>query len=83
MGGHCGVIGVKCSEREVEHSFNSEKFYFHSCIRLLGAMFNCREFYFVLGAFEELRKATISFVMSVCLSVRTNGTARLPLFGSS
>ena len=34
-----------------------------------------------LGAFAKLRKATISFVMSVCLSVRPHGTTRLPLDG--
>jgi len=32
-------------------------------------MFKHREFYYVLGAFEELRKAAISFVMSVWPSV--------------
>jgi len=34
-----------------------------------------------LGAFAKLRKATISFVMSVCLSVYVcpHGTTRLPL----
>jgi len=38
-----------------------------------------------LGAFEKLRKATISFVMSVRLSpsVRPHETSRLPLKGSS
>jgi hypothetical protein len=36
----------------------------------------------VLGAFTKLRKVTISFVMSVCLSVlslRPHGTSWLPL----
>jgi hypothetical protein len=33
----------------------------------------------LLGAFAKLRKATISFVMSVGLSVRPHGTTRLPL----
>jgi hypothetical protein len=32
-----------------------------------------------LGAFSKLRKATICFVMSVCLSVCLHGTTRLPL----
>ena len=32
-----------------------------------------------LGAFEKLRKATVNFVMPVCLSVRPHGTTRLPL----
>jgi hypothetical protein len=32
-----------------------------------------------LSRFAELRKATIIFVMSVCLSVRVHGTTRLPL----
>jgi len=36
-----------------------------------------------LGAFAKLRKATISFVMSVRLSVRPHRTARLPLEGFS
>ena len=36
-----------------------------------------------LGAFTKLRKATISFVMSVCPSVRQHGTIRLPLDGFS
>jgi hypothetical protein len=31
-----------------------------------------------LGAFAKFRKATISFVMSVCPSVRPHGTTRLP-----
>ena len=35
----------------------------------------------VLGAFAKLRKATICFVMSVCLSVRLHGTTRLQLNG--
>jgi hypothetical protein len=34
-----------------------------------------------LGAFAKLRKPTISFVMSVRLSVRPHGTTRLPLYG--
>ena len=32
-----------------------------------------------LGAFAKLRKATVSFVMSVCPSARLHGTTRLPL----
>jgi len=36
--------------------------------------FHMKEF---LGAFAELRKATVSFVMSVC----PHGTTRLPLDG--
>jgi len=32
----------------------------------------------LLGAFTEVRKATVSFFLSVCLSVRPHGTARLP-----
>ena len=34
-----------------------------------------------LGAFAKLRKATISFVMSVCLSVCPHRSTRLPLDG--
>jgi hypothetical protein len=33
----------------------------------------------LLDAFAKLRKATVSFVMSVCPSVRPHGTTRLPL----
>ena len=33
------------------------------------------------GAFPELRKATLSFVMSVCPSIFQHGTTRLPLEG--
>jgi hypothetical protein len=36
-----------------------------------------------LGAFAKLRKATVSFVMSVCPSVCPRGTTRLPLDGFS
>jgi hypothetical protein len=36
-----------------------------------------------LGAFAKFRKATISVVMSVCLSVPRHGTTRLPLDGFS
>jgi hypothetical protein len=36
-----------------------------------------------LGALVKLRKATISFVISVRLSVRPYGTSRLPLDGFS
>ena len=32
----------------------------------------------LLGAFEKLRKASISFVMCVCLSIRPPGTTRFP-----
>ena len=38
---------------------------------------------FFNGAFAKFRKATVSFVMSVCLSVRTHGISRLPLCGFS
>jgi len=31
-----------------------------------------KQYVSLLGAFEKLRKATISFVMSVCPSVRTS-----------
>jgi hypothetical protein len=37
----------------------------------------------LLGTFAKLRIATISFVMSVCPSVRPHGTAWLPLDGFS
>ena len=37
----------------------------------------------VLGAFANLRKATVSFVMSFCPSLRARGTTRLPLGGIS
>ena len=36
-----------------------------------------------LDAFVKLRKATISFVMSVCLSVCPSGATRLPQVGFS
>ena len=36
--------------------------------------------YWILGAFAKLRKATISFVISVRLPVRPHGTIRLPDF---
>ena len=36
-----------------------------------------------LRAFEKLRKATVSFVTSVCPSVRPHGITRLPLDGFS
>jgi hypothetical protein len=36
-----------------------------------------------LGAFSKLRKATLSFVMSVCPSVHPRGATRLPLGGFS
>ena len=39
--------------------------------------------YLVLGAFEKLLKASVSFVMSVHLSVRPYGITRLPLDGFS
>jgi hypothetical protein len=32
-----------------------------------------------LGTFAKFQKATVSFVMSVCLSVHPHGTANLPL----
>jgi hypothetical protein len=35
----------------------------------------------LLSAFAKLRKATISFVISVCLSVSPHGTTGLPLDG--
>ena len=34
-----------------------------------------------LGAYAKLRKVTISFVMSVCWSVRPHGKTQLPLVG--
>ena len=37
----------------------------------------------LIGAFAKLRKATISFVLCVCLSVRPHGTSRLPMDGFS
>jgi hypothetical protein len=37
----------------------------------------------LLGAFAKLRKATISFVLCVCLSIRPHGTSRLPMGGFS
>jgi hypothetical protein len=37
----------------------------------------------LLGAFEKLRKATISFIVSVSLSVRPHGSTRLLLDGFS
>jgi len=33
----------------------------------------------ILGIFPELRKVTLSFVMSVCLSTCLHGTTRFPL----
>jgi len=55
----------------------------HSLKRLMMA--RTLKLYLVsfLEAFAKLRKATISFAMSVCLSVRPHGTTRLPLNGFS
>ena len=36
-----------------------------------------------LGAFVKLQKATISFIISVCLSILVHGTTRLRLDGFS
>jgi hypothetical protein len=44
-------------------------------------MFDYRQRQGFLGAFEKLRKATISFVMPGRLSVRLHGTPRFPLNG--
>jgi len=41
----------------------------------------CSMFRNFLGAFAKLRKATLSFVMPACLSVRPHVTTRLPLQG--
>ena len=35
----------------------------------------------ILGVIEKLRKATVSFAMCVCLSVRQHGKTRLLLDG--
>jgi hypothetical protein len=51
---------------------------------ILASFSNSRsltEAIWLLGAFAKLREATVSFVMSVCLSVRSYGTTRLPLDG--
>jgi hypothetical protein len=34
---------------------------------------------YFLGALAKLQKETICFVISVCFSIRTHGTTRLPL----
>jgi hypothetical protein len=44
---------------------------------------NARNFLYFLGLFAKLRRANISFVMSLCPSVRPRGTTRLPLDGYS
>jgi hypothetical protein len=49
---------------------------------LTDTHYKINEFLF-LGALEKLRKTSITFVMSVCLSVRPHGTARIPLYGFS
>jgi len=36
-----------------------------------------------LGIFPELRKVTLSFVVSVCPSTCPHGTAQFPLYGFS
>ena len=41
------------------------------------------QFSMILGAFAKLRKATIRFVMSVCLTFYPHGTTRLPMDGFS
>jgi hypothetical protein len=74
--------------------FNTQKFYdlFTECLWMCfiyhkkNAIFAFYITEWVLGAFEKLRKATISFVVFVCpsvsLSVRCpHGTTRLPLHG--
>jgi hypothetical protein len=41
-------------------------------------------FYFLfLGAFKKLQRVTVSFAMSICLSVHPHGTTWLPLDGFS
>ena len=63
-------------------------FFYEQAVR--GLAFSCRIQNFlssstccvdILGVFAKLRKATISFVMSVRLSFRPHGTTRLPLDG--
>ena len=48
-------------------------------VHLLAALANSS----FLGTFTELQKATISFFMYVCMSVRPYGKPRLPLDGIS
>jgi hypothetical protein len=56
-----------------------------SSYSFLPGMLGCQETIFgvFLGAFAKLRKATIIFDMSVCLSVRPHGTTLLLLEGFS
>jgi hypothetical protein len=59
-------------------------------LNVLDSTFHCRfivvfvnKILCVFRRVRELRKAIISFIMSVCLFVRKNGTAWVPLDGCS
>jgi hypothetical protein len=52
-------------------------------VRLSEVIFKQGGLTSILGVFTELRKATVSFVMSERSSVRPHGTNQLPLQGFS
>ena len=44
---------------------------------------NLANLFYFLGALAKLRKSTVGFIVSVCMSVHPHGTPRLPLNGFS
>jgi hypothetical protein len=66
---------VKISEETAKHLLYCINLYVTKCVCFWEAETE------ILGAFEKLRKATISFVVSLCPSVRPHETTRLPLDG--
>ena len=51
-----------------------------SCLQVCKmTMMSVCDFCWILEAFAKMRKAAVGLLMSVCLSVRPHGTARLPL----
>jgi len=74
--GLVSVIFVMDTSGVVAAGHASALIYWDNCgfHRLLVFLFS-----YLLGAFAKLRKATTSFVMSVCPSVRPPGTTWFPL----
>jgi hypothetical protein len=72
----CDLISATTSS--VGFSWNSVQF-LQKVVEQAWLLWKAAQWRALLGAFTKLRKATISSVISVCLSVRPHATTRLPL----
>ena len=76
-------IGNRLHDLEGTYIRRRVSYHKSALLNIVGVPLKLSEAHTLLDAFAKLRKTTITFVISVCLSLPPHGTPRLPMNGFS